>query len=182
MNEFFFDKKVITLTETTRAKVFQKISNSSFYCPNRELENELKKSFWLNENEIFRDCKFEVQLDYSQEKTNKSYSFNKSFVGATMVVLGQPILKKRFVTKGAAIGTSIASKYLSKVFPQRMPFKVLNTKVFGRALGRAVPYVGWALLAIDVIELLIEVDNNDEKQKGFFSGGTSGGGGTDSRW
>nr|WP_315138344.1 hypothetical protein [uncultured Capnocytophaga sp.] len=86
------------------------------------------------------------------------------------------------MTKGAAIGTSIASKYLSKVFPQRMPFKVLNTKVFGRALGRAVPYVGWALLAIDVIELLIEVDNNDEKQKGFFSGGTSGGGGTDSRW
>ncbi|TWP31559.1 hypothetical protein ETU08_00745 [Apibacter muscae] len=90
--------------------------------------------------------------------------------------------------QGSAKGTSIASKYLSKALPYEMPFKFytinLKTKVIsstsnlGRGLGRLVTYAGWALLAIDVIQLLIEVYEVDKKNNKVtfhgFGGGASG--------
>ena len=83
---------------------------------------------------------------------------------------GQPLLRKRFVTPGSSIGTSVASKYLSKAFPQRLPFRVLGTTVVGRAIGRVVPYVGWTLLAIDIVEIIIEYTEHKDDQKGFYGG------------
>lgn len=104
-----------------------------------------------------------------------------------MVFIGQPILKKRFVMKGSAKGTSIASKYLSRTLPQRMPFRFLGTKVLGRMLGRAVPYIGTALIIIDVIELLIETyelekDDKSGQNRIIFKGGHFGGGGASGRY
>lgn len=125
----------------------------------------------------------------------QEHDFKKSGAGAGLIALGAPILKKRFVTKGAAGGTSIASKYLSKVLPYKMPFriysinvygKVVGTKTLGRGLGRLVPYVGWGLLAYDVIELLIEVyEANNRNEIHHFKGGgggSSGGGGAGRSW
>ena len=70
--------------------------------------------------------------------------------------------------KGSAAGTSIASKYLSKILPQKMPFRIIGTKVLGRAIGRAIPYVGWALLAIDAIELVVELYEDNKSEGGYY--------------
>ena len=86
--------------------------------------------------------------------------------------------------QGSAKGTSIASKYLSKALPQKMPTRILGTRVLGRLLGRAIPYVGWTLLAIDVIELIITY-NKEKKERKFgesFGGGSFGGGGACGSW
>jgi hypothetical protein len=68
-----------------------------------------------------------------------------------------------------------------------MPTRILGTRVLGRAIGRSIPYIGWSLIVIDVIELIIEElesENNDSKphfENGFGGGGFSGGG-TGSGW
>jgi RHS repeat-associated protein len=66
---------------------------------------------------------------------------------------------KRFQAKGASSGTSLASKYGSKLMPWKMPKQlpthirggtVRGTRVFGRFLGRMAGPVGWGLLTYDV--------------------------------
>ena len=85
----------------------------------------------------------------------------KDIVGLGAIIAGQPILDKRFITPGSSPGSSIASTYLSKIpgkSPVRLPtiianssgFRIAFTKSIGRFLGRAVPIVGWAVLAWDV--------------------------------
>lgn len=106
----------------------------------------------------------------------------KSIIGSSLWIAGMPILKKRFVTPGATAGTSIASKYLSRLLPQRMQMRIMGTVVLGRALGRFVPYVGIGLIAIDVIEVLVSLntDHSEYKKEHKFTGwggGRSGGGG-----
>lgn len=124
------------------------------------------------------------------------HDYDKSLVGGGLILAGSPILKKRFVTKGSSIGTSIASKYLSKVLPHKMPFKIysvnmygkiISTTSLGRGLGRLVPMAGTALLVIDAVELLIEVYEIDKRKNrvtfsGFGNGGSFGGGGASGRW
>jgi RHS repeat-associated protein len=79
--------------------------------------------------------------------------------GATAVGLGQPIISTRIKIGGKATkGTSLASKGLSKLFPQRLPYQVpaptlsrlgMKSNVLGRVLGRWVPFVGLGLLFVD---------------------------------
>ena len=57
---------------------------------------------------------------------------------------------------GSKKGSSIASYTLSKVLPQRMSFRLFNTTVLGRMLGRAVPYAGWGLTIYDANQFLRE--------------------------
>ncbi|MET3046581.1 hypothetical protein [Flavobacterium covae] len=117
-----------------------------------------------------------------EEKSNSRY---KSIIGSGLIIAGQPIIKKRFVMSGSSIGTSIASKYLSKALPQKLPFRVLGTTVVGRAIGRIVPYVGWTLLAIDIVEIIIECTEHKDDAKGFyegFGGGSFSGGGAGGRF
>ena len=83
------------------------------------------------------------------------------------VIAGQPILKKRFRIPGSSRGTSPLSKSLSKLpgkFPgKRLPtvvdypkalggkgMRIAFTKSIGRFAGRAIPIVGWGVLAYDV--------------------------------
>ncbi|MBF7090346.1 hypothetical protein IUY40_02150 [Flavobacterium sp. ALJ2] len=115
----------------------------------------------------------------------EEHNFNKTFLGSAFILAGQPILKKRFVMAGSASGTSIASKYLSKILPQKLSIRILGTTVVGRAIGRMVPYVGWTLLAIDIIEVLIEYSEENDNKDGFgrgFGGGSFSGGGAGGRW
>jgi RHS repeat-associated protein len=79
-------------------------------------------------------------------------------LGAAVDNLGY--LDKPFVTPGASSGTSLASKYGSKILPQQMPRRMFThfnkagkavfTKTLGRFLGRALGPIGWAMLAYDV--------------------------------
>jgi RHS repeat-associated protein len=82
--------------------------------------------------------------------------------GSTAFGLGQPTIPTRVKVGGNATeGTSIASKRLSKLFPQRLPFDLpaptaptmqglaRRSNILGRVLGRWVPYVGAGLLLVD---------------------------------
>jgi len=84
-----------------------------------------------------------------------------TLLGATGAGLGAPILAAGGKPEGATQGTSIASKYLSKWFPQKigstwaptLKNPLAKSAVLGRVLGRWVPVVGWGLLAYDAIKI-----------------------------
>ena len=190
MIDFFLEKQILSSIENARISTELKIKQSSFSRPEVELKRAIEEKFSLlnfayqtrqNNSSYFYIEDIQLTKTYEDSKT---HHFGKSIVGGAFVISGLPLLKKRFVMAGASAGTSIASKYLSITFPQVMPMRILGTKVFGRALGRAVPYVGWSLLAIDVIELIIEEINNDDSNSQFsgFGGGQCGGGGAGGIW
>lgn len=185
---YFLDNKLLSIIETARKETEIKISNSNAFHPDIELKKSISKNFQKS-NFYTLDYNYKNNIEVNVSYGNESkHNFNKSIMGTTMVLAGQPILKKRFVMKGSAVGTSIASKYLSKALPQAMPVRILGTKVLGRAIGRAVPYVGWGLLAIDTIEFVIELLQEDNKKQngksgfGGFGGGSFCGGGAGGRW
>ncbi len=89
-----------------------------------------------------------------------------------LVVSGQPIPgTKPFVTSGSSRGTSVAGMAADQVFgsarfPRRMPtlvggpgtgrrLAISGTKSIARFAGRAVPIVGWALLAYDAASIAV---------------------------
>jgi len=84
----------------------------------------------------------------------------KDIAAVAGVIAGQPILKKRFVTPGSSSGTSPLSKYLSPRMGNakvRLPTFVANrgrvgvawTKSIGKFTSRAIPFIGWGILAYD---------------------------------
>ena len=92
--------------------------------------------------------------------------------GLIAVLSGQPFLPTRAKFKGATKGTSIASKYLSKIpgkSPVRLPMitgtpkiiggkgmRIALTKVIGKFVGRMIPFVGWGILAYDISVILYD--------------------------
>ena len=85
-----------------------------------------------------------------------------TILGTAGVVSGMPLLKKPFVTPGSSPRTSIASKTLSNLFPQKLSRRVLaptlarplaRSIVLGRVIGRWIPIVGWGLLAYDAVSI-----------------------------
>lgn len=87
-----------------------------------------------------------------------------------MILSGQPLLPKRFNTPGATKGTSFASKYLSKIpgqlplgFPTITNSGIRFTKSIGRIAGRAIPIIGWGLLATDVAIILYKTQIEFER-------------------
>ena len=90
----------------------------------------------------------------------------KDIAALAAAVTGAPLLPTRAKFKDATRGTSVASKYLSKI-PGQLPFsvptvtgyprilggrgtRVMLTRVIGRIAGRAIPIVGWGILSYDV--------------------------------
>ncbi|MDQ2752416.1 MAG: hypothetical protein M3R72_05270, partial [Bacteroidota bacterium] len=74
------------------------------------------------------------------------------WLGPTLIGLGQPLkFLKPVGALGSEPGSSLASWSLSKVFTGRMATQTLGTRVVGRALGRAVPYVGVMWTTFDVM-------------------------------
>lgn len=190
MLDYIFERQIIHSVESARKNAELKIMNFSLANPEIELKSAINQQFSSlnfsyqnrsNSGLIFLE-KINLNKIYDNSKENH---FGKLAIGSSLVFAGQPILKKRFVMAGSSVGTSIASKYLSRAFRQAMPQRILGTRILGRALGRAVPYIGWTLLAIDVIELLVEEINNQEGVKSNFigfGGGLYGGGGASGRW
>lgn len=96
----------------------------------------------------------------------------QDIVALIAVLSGQAILPTRKKFSGATKGTSVASKYLSKI-PGKSPIglpmitgnpkiiggngmKVAYTKIIGRFLGRATPIVGWGIMAYDISIILYD--------------------------
>ena len=88
-------------------------------------------------------------------------------VAAVLVVAGQPFLPTPPKLGGATVGTSVASvvsrKLLNFELRTRLPtitaasFRTLRpmyTRNLGAFVGRAVPVVGWLILAYDVEEIV----------------------------
>ena len=99
----------------------------------------------------------EIASDYEPIETNNA-GVSEHFIGPVLIALGQPIRTLKPVgALGSKVGSSIASKYLSKALPQKMGVRILGTKVLGRALGRFVPYVGWGLTIYDLNNLLGDI-------------------------
>ena len=94
--------------------------------------------------------------------------------GGLAVIGGYPMLPKRFVTPGSSQGTSVAawvadrlfgrSQFPSSTFPRGVPtivggpttgrnLAIARTRSIARFAGRAVPIVGWALLAYDAARI-----------------------------
>ena len=85
--------------------------------------------------------------------------------GAAAVASGAPVIpypRSGFGAVSSTGATSLASSTLSRAFPQRLPVRIptptvanlgARTAVLGRAMGRWVPYLGWALLAYDAAQL-----------------------------
>lgn len=188
MIDYFLEKKILNSIEKSKketeiilksinyedpCKVFEKTLNSEF----RRINN-----FYIgldNKNTIASIDKILIE---KKEIEPEDHNFGRSIIGSSLIMVGQPILKKRFVMKGSASGTSIASKYLSRTFPQKLPVRILGTTVLGRAIGRVVPYVGWTLVAMDIVEIIIEYSEHDQKNKGGFGGGSFSGGSGGGRW
>lgn len=97
---------------------------------------------------------------------------------AAAVAAGQPIPgTKRFVTPGSSRGTSLAGMAADKVLgrtrlPVRLPtivggpgtgraLAIAGTKSAARFAGRAVPIVGWALLAYDAASIAVCAASDD---------------------
>ena len=91
-------------------------------------------------------------------------------IGLASILMGAPIIPTRAKFKGARPGTSIASKYLSKIpgkFPVNLPtiidypkfiggkgMRISLTKVVGRFIGRAVPILGFGIMAYELSTVL----------------------------
>ncbi|MEJ2419768.1 MAG: RHS repeat-associated core domain-containing protein, partial [Exilibacterium sp.] len=92
-----------------------------------------------------------------------------SAVGGGMLVLGSESLSKPFQMGNASSGTSIASKYLSRMFPQRLKRQIPTprighlrsaTPVVGRAMGRYVSVVGTAITVYDAAKIGMCIQSN----------------------
>ena len=100
-----------------------------------------------------------------------------SLLGLGAIGAGQPIPgSKPFVNKGSSLGTSLSGIAADKVFgkarfSRRMPtlvggtpgsrLRVAGTMSVARFAGRAVPVVGWGLLAYDVASIGFCVASGD---------------------
>ncbi|MEI2267119.1 STM2901 family protein [Erwinia sp. CGal63] len=83
-----------------------------------------------------------------------------------LIILGQPDLSTRQKMQTATVGTSVASvfarRYLDIELPFRLPtitnksityLKPMMVNNLGKFVGRAVPVVGWVLLANDLASI-----------------------------
>ena len=87
----------------------------------------------------------------------------KDIVALAAGIDGLGLVPKRFQMKGASKGTSLASKFGSKLLPQKLPRRVFSgvrngravfTKTLGRLIGRSLGPIGWGLLAYDISKTL----------------------------
>lgn len=90
-------------------------------------------------------------------------------VGVGMVLLGQRFIPTRSKFNGAVKGTSVASVVLRRLLPYEFKHRILPTVTsFGSLMllrikftrnlgvfaGRAIPGVGWVILAADVSQII----------------------------
>ncbi len=165
------------VTEEYQEEETDDVGNTTSVIKTRKVwkwfEDTSEKEIWTGNydsdgNKVFETVagKSDAGLYFHFLLENAAEQFGiKDLAAMAMVVSGLPILEKRFIMEGASGGTSIASKYLSKI-PGRSPFglpsitgspkalggrgmRIALTKSIGRFAGRAVPILGWGILAYD---------------------------------
>lgn len=137
-----------------------------------ELRNELerctddfaKPGNWEYEGKWYFN-KFELYIAILAYEAADQFGIS-DVVGLIAVLSGQSFIPTRGKFKGATSGTSLASKYISKIpgkSPVRLPMttgypkiiggkgmRVAFTKVVGKFIGRSIPIIGWGVLAYDL--------------------------------
>ena len=193
MLNIIIERQLLKAIESARKSAEMKLLGASHDSPENEFKQQLDREFKKLNNLFEGDSDDWTVVDLSSVKLKReiegssSHGGERAALGGGMVLAGAPVLKKRFVMAGSAGGTSVASKYLARALPQKMPRRILGTVVLGRAVGRAVPYTGWALLALEAIELTVESFQPDEFVDGARSfrsgfGGNFGGAGSSGQW
>lgn len=129
--------------------------------------NDIKPNesgMWIfNKNAYF--SKYELYVTILAHQAAEQFGIT-DIVGLIAVLSGQPFIPTRGKFKGATKGTSVASKYLSKIpgkSPVRLPMvtgipkiiggnglRIAFTKIIGKFVGRAIPIIGWGILTYDV--------------------------------
>lgn len=149
---------------------------TSIYFDSYQFKEQLRNDFFLHSIDPTEPGTWEYKGKWYFNKTDlyiailahtAADQFGISDVVGLMAVLsGQAFIPTRAKLGGATEGTSFASKYLSKLpyktsinlpmltgYPKFIGGKgirVAFTKILGRFLGRAIPVVGWGILAYDV--------------------------------
>lgn len=151
--------------------------------PENELKDRLEHEFNRLNRRLTQSAVVVDSIRLKEDRVSDDHWNHTAarMTGGAVWALGQPVLKKRFVLPGSAPGTSIASKYLSRAFPQKLPVRILKTNVLGRVIGRAFPAVGGTIIAIDVIETLL-VKSADGGSRYMADGGDFGGAGAIGSW
>jgi len=102
------------------------------------------------------------KYDYISTCFMESMGIRDTAYAGLGVTGARTVAKPRVGVGGAGLTThtSVSSVFFRRVFPQRLPFRLwaptfgnlaATTASVGGLLGRWVPYVGWALLASDVV-------------------------------
>lgn len=149
---------------------------TSLHFDSFQFKEELRNSFFLHCIDPTEPGNWEYEGKWYFNKTDLyiavlAYNACKQFgitdVGALIAIMsGQTLISTRGKFNEATKGTSYASKYLSKIrikSPIKLPsitgypkiiggkgLRVTFTKIIGRFLGRAVPIIGWGILAYDI--------------------------------
>lgn len=144
--------------------------------------HELRNELLLQDNDLQKPGPWEHKGKWYYSKINLyiailGYEVAEQFgisdvIGLVAVLSGQAFIPTRAKFKGSTKGTSFASKYISKIpgtSPVRLPMltgypkivwgqgmRVALTKVIGKFLGRAIPFVGWGILAYDLRVILYD--------------------------
>jgi len=147
-----------------------------------KFRHELRNELLLQDNDIERPGSWEYEGKWYHSKFNLyiailAYEIAEQFgisdvIGLIAVLSGQAFIPTRAKFKGSTKGTSFVSKYISKIpgtSPVRLPMltgypkiiggqgmRVALTKVIGKFLGRAIPIVGWGILAYDLSVILYD--------------------------
>ncbi|MRS89077.1 hypothetical protein GJV04_03355 [Enterobacteriaceae bacterium RIT714] len=93
-----------------------------------------------------------------------------------LILLGQPVLSTRQKMRTATVGTSVASVYARRYLNITLPFslptftnkslktlKPMMVNNLGAFVGRAIPIVGWVLLANDVATIVYKATSRFNK-------------------
>ncbi|MES2502610.1 MAG: hypothetical protein V4545_08385 [Pseudomonadota bacterium] len=88
-------------------------------------------------------------------------------VAAAAILAGQPLIPVSGKLGGATKGTSVASVTARRLLNYQMPFrmpsitgknarqlKIAFTKNLGAFVGRAIPGIGWMIMAYDVVQII----------------------------
>lgn len=105
---------------------------------------------------------FWIAIDMTLEQVG-----GHDIAAAAAILAGQPLIPVSGKLGGATKGTSVASitarRFLNYQMPFKMPaitgknileLKIAFTKNLGAFVGRAVPGIGWIIMAYDVVQIL----------------------------
>jgi RHS repeat-associated protein len=83
------------------------------------------------------------------------------WAGVTGMTASQPVLPKRggLAGGGKTQGTSVASKWLRKWCPKKLPKGLLGTANAGGVAARALPYLSAGLIVYSVVDILVCVND-----------------------